>query len=92
MIYDAETNTLTITLRRTHAREGGRKLSGIVLDCAAEGTLVGLAILNASQRALKPSHRAGDKLPATCRPEHNHPASNGSYELHTAVYSRTTVL
>lgn len=55
VVYDAENDTLTITLRDEPVRESEEERSGVILDYAADGTLVGLEILEASRRVLKPT-------------------------------------
>ena len=55
VVYDAETDTLTITLRDEPVRESEAERSGVILDYAADGTLVGLEILDASRRVPKPT-------------------------------------
>jgi uncharacterized protein YuzE len=48
--YDAETDTLTLTLRDVPVRESEEERSGVVLDYDADGALVGLEVLDASRR------------------------------------------
>ncbi len=55
VVYDAETDTLTITLRDEPVRESEEERSGVILDYAADGSLVGLEILDASRRVPKPT-------------------------------------
>lgn len=56
VVYDAETDTPTITLRDGPVlRESEEERSGVILDYAADGTLVGLEILDASRRVPKPT-------------------------------------
>ena len=55
VVYDAETDTLTINLRDEPVRESEAERSGVILDYAADGTLVGLEILDASRRVPKPT-------------------------------------
>jgi uncharacterized protein YuzE len=53
--YDAEADTLTISFRDEPVRESEEKRSGVILDYAADGSLVGLEILDASRRVPKPT-------------------------------------
>lgn len=55
VVYDAETDTLTITLRDEPVRASEEERSGVILDYAADGTLTGLEILDASRRVPKPT-------------------------------------
>jgi len=55
VVYDAEMDTLTITLRDAPVRESEEERSGVILDHAADGALVGLEILDASRRVPKPT-------------------------------------
>jgi uncharacterized protein YuzE len=53
--YDAETDTLTLTLRDVPVRESEEESSGVILDYDAEGMLTGLEILDASRRVAAPT-------------------------------------
>jgi uncharacterized protein YuzE len=53
--YDAETDTLTLTLRDVPVRESEEERSGVILDYAEDGSLVGLEILDASRRVTGPT-------------------------------------
>ncbi len=55
VVHDAETDTLTITLRDEPVRESEEERSGVILDYAGDGSLVGLEILDASRRVPKPT-------------------------------------
>ncbi len=57
VVYDAETDTLTITLRDEPVRESEEKGSGVILDYAADRSLVGMEILDARRRYQGPDHR-----------------------------------
>lgn len=55
LLYDIETNTLTITLRDVPVKASEEERSGVIPDCDADGLLVGLEILAASRRATGPT-------------------------------------
>jgi uncharacterized protein YuzE len=55
VMYDPETDTLTIILSDTPAQESDEDKPGVILDCDADGNLVSLEILDASQRVAIPS-------------------------------------
>ncbi|MEK0084234.1 DUF2283 domain-containing protein [Benzoatithermus flavus] len=55
VLYDVETDTLTITLRDVPVKAGEEERSGVILDYDADGLLVGLEILDASQRVAEPT-------------------------------------
>jgi uncharacterized protein YuzE len=52
--YDVQTDILTIRLRRILVDESNEIKSGAVLDYDRYGSLIGLEILNASQRVDNP--------------------------------------
>jgi uncharacterized protein YuzE len=62
--YDAETDTLTLTLRDVPVRESEEERSGVVLDYDADGDLVGLEILDASRRVAGPTSVELEVVPA----------------------------
>jgi uncharacterized protein YuzE len=62
--YDAETDTLTPTLRDAPVRESEEERSGVILDYGADGTLVGLEILDASRRVAGPTSVELEVVPA----------------------------
>ena len=62
--YDAETDTLTLTLRDAPVRESEEERSGVVLDYGANGDLVGLEILDASRRVAGPTGVELEVVPA----------------------------
>lgn len=53
-VYDAETDTLRIELSSAPIEESDEERSGVILDFDKDGNLVGLEILNASQRTDDP--------------------------------------
>jgi len=55
VIYDQETDTLTITLAETLVAESDEDKPGVILDYDATGNLVSLEILDASRRVTLPS-------------------------------------
>jgi len=67
VIYDPETDTLTIILAETPVAESDEDKPGVILDYDDQGNLVSLEILDASQRVNVPSKieyqvsPAGDK-------------------------------
>lgn len=56
VIYDQETDTLTIILTETPIAESDEDKPGIILDYDDSGNLVSLEILDASRRVTTPSH------------------------------------
>lgn len=55
VIYDRHTDTLTIIFSDTPVAESDEDKPGVVLDYDAEGNLVSLEILDASNRVTLPS-------------------------------------
>ena len=53
--YDRETDTLTVTFRDAEVSESDEDRPGVILDYDAEGNLVSLELLNASQRVKNPA-------------------------------------
>lgn len=56
VIYDRETDTLTIIFADTPVQESDEDKPGVILDYDAQGNLVSLEILDASKRVKSPSH------------------------------------
>ena len=52
--YDAETDVLRIVLSAAPVEESDEAKPGIILDYDKDGSIVGLEILNASQRTENP--------------------------------------
>jgi uncharacterized protein YuzE len=55
VIYDPETDTLTMMFAETPVAEGDEEKPGVVLDYDATGNLVSLEILDASRRVTLPT-------------------------------------
>lgn len=49
VVYDPETDSLTITLKETQIQESDEVGPDVIADFAADGTIVGFEILSASQ-------------------------------------------
>jgi uncharacterized protein YuzE len=64
VIYDSETDTLTVIFADTAVIESDEDKPGIILDYDAAGNLVSLEILDASRRVGLPTQIEYQVLPA----------------------------
>ena len=55
VIYDAQTDTLTIILGEAPVLESDEDKPGMILDYDADGNVVSLEILDASRRVVQPT-------------------------------------
>jgi uncharacterized protein YuzE len=56
IVYDLQTDTLTIRLKDVHISESDELQEGIIADLDSRGNIVGLKILDASQRITEPQN------------------------------------
>ncbi|MBI1880420.1 MAG: DUF2283 domain-containing protein [Chloroflexi bacterium] len=68
VIYDSETDTLTVIFTDTPVVESDEDKPGVILDYDASGNLVSLEILDASQRVGLPTQIEYQMVPAAARP------------------------
>ena len=54
VVYDAEVDVLRITLRDAPIEESDEDKPGVILDYDKDGNLIGLEVLNASERVDDP--------------------------------------
>lgn len=64
VIYDRETDTLTIILAETPVADSDEGKPGVILDYDVDGNLVSLEVLDASQRVTLPGHMEYEVAPA----------------------------
>jgi uncharacterized protein YuzE len=65
VIYDRETDTLTIILSDAPVAESDEDKPGVILDYDASGNLISLEILDASRRVALPSRIEYQVSPVT---------------------------
>ena len=65
VIYDSETDTLTVIFAATLVAESDEDKPGVILDYDAAGNLVSLEILNASRRVVLPTQIEYQVVPAS---------------------------
>ncbi|MBE7552839.1 MAG: DUF2283 domain-containing protein [Anaerolineales bacterium] len=68
VIYDSETDTLTVIFTDTPVAESDEDKPGVILDYDDSGNLVSLEILDASQRVGLPTQIEYQMVPAAARP------------------------
>ncbi len=68
VIYDSETDTLTVIFTDTPVLESDEDKPGVILDYDASGNLVSLEILDASQRVGVPTQIEYQMVPAAAKP------------------------
>ncbi|MCZ6480578.1 MAG: DUF2283 domain-containing protein [Candidatus Methylomirabilales bacterium] len=54
VIYDPDTDTLSVVLKDTPVAESDEDKPGVILDYDEKGDLVGLEVLDASKRVTQP--------------------------------------
>jgi len=60
--YDRETDTLTIRFKDEHISESDELQEGIIADLNSQGKIVGLEILDASQRITEPQNMTFESM------------------------------
>jgi uncharacterized protein YuzE len=68
VIYDSETDTLTVIFVETPVAESDEDKPGVILDYDAAGNLVSLEILDASQRVGLPTQIEYRMIPVSTSP------------------------
>jgi len=68
VIYDGETDTLTIIFAETPVAESDEDKPGVILDYDGAGNLVSLEILDASRRVGLPTQIEYRMIPADASP------------------------
>ena len=68
VIYDRDTDTLTVIFKETQVAESDEEKPGVILDFDEAGNLVSLEILDASQRVSVPSRIDYQVAPLTPNP------------------------
>ena len=64
VIYDSETDTLTVVLTEAPVAESDENKPGVILDYDAFGNLVSLEVLDASRRVGLPTQIEVQMIPA----------------------------
>ena len=64
VIYDSETDTLTVVLTEAPVAESDEDKPGVILDYDASGNLVSLEVLDASRRVGLPTQIEVQMIPA----------------------------
>jgi uncharacterized protein YuzE len=65
VIYDSETDTLTVIFAETPVTESDEDKPGVILDYDASGNLVSLEILDASRRMALPTRIEYQVIPSS---------------------------
>jgi len=68
VLYDSETDTLTIVFADAPVAESDEEKPGVILDYDASGRLVSLEILDASERVTLPNRIEYQVAPMTAHP------------------------
>ncbi len=64
IIYDSETDTLSLILHRAKVVESDELREGVIVDYDRKGRVVGIEILDASEHDFKPTEVAYEMRPA----------------------------
>ena len=54
VIYDTETDTMTLIMREEPIAESDEVREGVIIDCNKEGKIVSIEILDASEQVVEP--------------------------------------